>query len=203
MDRSAATKVFGNPELLEKILLDVPSEDILVLQRMNRDTRNVVIASLKLQRKLFFCPTPSSTHTKPIVNPLLERAFNSACGYKPSKRERIDYSISTSEGIITRGKNDTLSKRSCTVVGATFHPPLTSRFSEPRSNNNRFVRGSWRMMLISNPPCDVFRENHTGYFFCKLYNQNRLGDLADATKRQEFIPHRVYEEWTRQLQGTL
>ena len=56
MTTTAASTVFGTYELLENILHALPTRDILLGQRVNRDWRDVVKRSHKLQRALFIMP---------------------------------------------------------------------------------------------------------------------------------------------------
>lgn len=69
---SARERALALPELLEAIIIQLPLQDILVnAQRINREWHVIVISQV-VQQMLFFEPLSSS---KPIYNPLLEKAF--------------------------------------------------------------------------------------------------------------------------------
>lgn len=54
-----AAKVFGVTELLEKILLELPMTDLLLIQRVSRQFKSTIDGSITIQQALFFKPLPS------------------------------------------------------------------------------------------------------------------------------------------------
>lgn len=60
------------PELLESILLQLPLQDLLRVQGVNKTFRDAIKASHQLQVKLFFKTDPPKDGSS-IVNPFLER----------------------------------------------------------------------------------------------------------------------------------
>lgn len=64
------------PEVLEMILLKLPTQDLLInAQRVNSDFRDIIANSPKLQQKLFFRLKPTDSPTKVRINPFLEKFF--------------------------------------------------------------------------------------------------------------------------------
>ncbi|KAF7189536.1 hypothetical protein HII31_09176 [Pseudocercospora fuligena] len=66
-ERTAAQKVFGTYELLEKILLEADIKTVLLSQRVDKTFQHVIDRSTGLQQKLFFKSCP---HTEWLANPL-------------------------------------------------------------------------------------------------------------------------------------
>ncbi|CZT24633.1 uncharacterized protein RCC_10358 [Ramularia collo-cygni] len=73
----AAQRVFGTIELLEMILLDLPTQKLYTCQRTSKTFRDTIAQSLKLKRKMFLAPEPLEAHatSKPKANPLLSGQF--------------------------------------------------------------------------------------------------------------------------------
>jgi hypothetical protein len=79
---AAATQVFDTTELLEIILYELPTKDLLFAQRISKQTKAVIDNSTKLQQALFFKPVPADSKiyqngkciakTEVLKNPLLE-----------------------------------------------------------------------------------------------------------------------------------
>ena len=67
-------------ELAEKILLHLPMQDLLLMQRVNVRAKALITDSRPLQEALYMAPAP--THTKngqiirPVLNPLIRKYFN-------------------------------------------------------------------------------------------------------------------------------
>jgi hypothetical protein len=72
LDIHARNTVLSTMELLEMILCQVDMKTVLLAQRVNTKWRDIVGASLPLQRHLFFAPDPPvpGARTKPIHPPL-------------------------------------------------------------------------------------------------------------------------------------
>lgn len=72
LSMSASARFFGIPELLEMTLLRVPTLRILVIQRVNKNFRDIINASGPLQQKLFFKAEPRSTNINRVEwNPFM------------------------------------------------------------------------------------------------------------------------------------
>lgn len=69
---SAASRFIDVPELLEIILLDLPLQDLLRAQRINKTVCNTIGNSSQLQRRLFSKPTKRRQGTS-ALNPFLNR----------------------------------------------------------------------------------------------------------------------------------
>ena len=68
-------RIFAIPELLERILLHFPERDLLLAQRVNRCFRDIITASVQLQRKLFLTADIESEDglaTKLKSNPFID-----------------------------------------------------------------------------------------------------------------------------------
>lgn len=55
---SAVSRVFNTPELAEAIFLNLPVQDVLIIQRVAKPWYDTIKGSKKLQRSLFFLPLP-------------------------------------------------------------------------------------------------------------------------------------------------
>jgi hypothetical protein len=77
-----ASSIFGVPELMEAILLELPMKDVLLSRRVNKQFKATIEGSVELQQALFFVPscqrstqdTKSTTATdhylsEPLVRP--------------------------------------------------------------------------------------------------------------------------------------
>jgi hypothetical protein len=67
-------RVFETPELLESILLCCPLREILRIQVVSCNWRNIITGSPSIQQRLFFQPITSIDH-EPDLNPLLQILF--------------------------------------------------------------------------------------------------------------------------------
>ncbi|SMQ48842.1 unnamed protein product [Zymoseptoria tritici ST99CH_3D7] len=152
---SAASRVFHLPELLESILLQLNTKDLLLGQRTTQDFRNTILGSVRLRRKLFLEPDwdlqgcgfaannlNNRPGRKPLNNHLLLRAF-------PGCYPTITLVIS-SDGrsqqttFATRGK-DEWSWDVCISFPADTKPIVSPAVTYPEA--------SWRKMYLSQPPC--------------------------------------------------
>ncbi|KAK4623603.1 hypothetical protein CLAFUW4_05464 [Fulvia fulva] len=76
--RVKALEVFGTPELLEHILLQLPPSDILRSQQVSRSWRDGVDGSVRIQRRLGLAPSATGFYYSP-----LERHFHHPSDYMP------------------------------------------------------------------------------------------------------------------------
>lgn len=182
MAGSAAEKVFAIGELLEQILLDVPSKDIFVLQRVNKDTRATVERSSKLQQKLFLAPSHvrKGRRQRPELNPLLRSALNYATGYDTRSMPLFYLATEHNAALTTQSERFHPTTQPGFTVYCLARPHLHFLF-ESIGTKGSVPRASWRDMLITNPPCKEFRSEGVDGAG-KVYTQTTLGDLIDAMK---------------------
>ncbi|KXT07520.1 hypothetical protein AC579_195 [Pseudocercospora musae] len=77
-DGAAAARTFNVPELLELILLHMPTRDLLLVQRVSAQFRVTVVCSKQVRQALFLESESSSQHHNDQVrrlNPLIEKMF--------------------------------------------------------------------------------------------------------------------------------
>ncbi|CAK1360626.1 unnamed protein product [Cercospora beticola] len=79
---AAAARVFAIGELVEMILLELPTKDLLLSQRINRACKTAVDSSNRIQKALFFipgvCRDANVEHITPDVKPSPESTSDSA-----------------------------------------------------------------------------------------------------------------------------
>lgn len=67
----AVRRVFETAELLEMVLLDLPMDQLFVVQRIPKTVRNRIAESIKLQRKVWLAPETEKTMEEDDVwNPI-------------------------------------------------------------------------------------------------------------------------------------
>ena len=157
---AVTAKVLALPELLEEILIKLPQQDLLRVQRVNTIFRDI-IQKPRVQRKLFLCvkePTKRTIH--PRINPLARRvlkagtsdARNASASY-PGKLRSFTVHIDHCKG---------------TESGTKF-------------GILRLPEGTWRDMWISDPAYDlVVYDTGKGSFHLPGM---KLGDLQDELLR--------------------
>ncbi|KXS98465.1 hypothetical protein AC578_8057 [Pseudocercospora eumusae] len=77
---TAATKVFGIVELLEKILLKLPRTNLFAVQRVNTTFRDTIVSSCKLQEKMCkpLCATPRKNGEMFLLPRSIQRATHAS-----------------------------------------------------------------------------------------------------------------------------
>jgi len=161
---SPAERVFYIPELLETVLMNLSTKDLLLSQRTSRAFRHTVQGSVRLRRKLFMEPDwnlegrlfDAWSHNnrpgrKPENNRLLLRAFP---GCYPTitlvilndgpDAEQGEPSNSNGVNGIKRG-SEQWSWDVCISFPADQKPTAKPAVDYPEA--------SWRRMLLSQPPC--------------------------------------------------
>ncbi|GIZ48474.1 hypothetical protein CKM354_001153300 [Cercospora kikuchii] len=73
-DGTAGAQVVAIPELMEMILHELPLEEVLAAQRVNKDFKNTIRESHKLQKALFFKPIDNT-----VLRPLSKQSAPPAC----------------------------------------------------------------------------------------------------------------------------
>ena len=159
---NSGKRLINAPELLEMVLLELPSEDVLVFQRVNRAFRSVIAGSQPLQSHLFFTTNctpifPNSALLNPIIAqestlnriPLYFDENKCTLAYCPGGgRTRVyckTITISRDEGTGQKSINMVLDN-----LGFAFRVDGFGR-ERPAS----LGPGSWRRMYLSQPPCQI------------------------------------------------
>ncbi|KAF2255238.1 hypothetical protein BU26DRAFT_547233 [Trematosphaeria pertusa] len=122
---SAQDRVLSTPELLEHILAQLPTRDLLFAQRLSRHFRKAITLSPSLQQLLFFHASPFKEDRQWTLNPLLREVLV-PWFVRPSNR----WAMPTYESIeLLDGLDD-------------------------ESGRQAFLRpeASWRRMLLIQPP---------------------------------------------------
>lgn len=148
-----AAVVLAIPELLEEILIHLPNEDLLQLQRVNSRFRDTFARSLPIQRKLFIKTSASEDEDRPaMINPLFERLLISW----PSRHVR--------------------------VLGFDYTNPKSKYrilFDHMEWSTLEFIPvadSSWRQMWASDPPCQSVMNQGSHHFLAPAM---KLGELVD------------------------
>lgn len=87
------SRIFAIPELLENILLQLREGDLLLAQRVNKCFRNIITASIHLQRKLLLTADSESRDglATELKNPVLDIFRPQDCPCKPFRSNgRLD-----------------------------------------------------------------------------------------------------------------
>jgi len=127
------TEVFAIPELLELILLNLPSPDILRLATTSRAFNLLIKHSHRLQSKLYFrpncSPIPGDDNIDFHLNPFLEASF---------------------PGWLTSTNGQPAIPEHLRDANEPFTRSRWSRYPEAF----RYHQASWRNMLITQPPIE-------------------------------------------------
>ena len=171
-EASATTRTLHLPEILEQILIHLPSRDLLLAQRISRAFQLTISASPKLQRALFFSPDPAcpsspitylnpttgatSAHPRPQNNRLLLRAFP---GVYPTVSPVLVNLPPTREDLaLGRPGKEVWSWDVCISFPASpanKSPSDSSESSLPSTADpaTAYPSASWRRMYLCQPPC--------------------------------------------------
>lgn len=143
----AVTKVLSTPELIESILLHLDTRTLLTTaQRISPAFLAVITSSPRLQRTLFFRPSPSTTAFTP--NPLLLWAFPCLMPVLPPQPHSLyqaplhPSTLFIPAGNYGRGPRD----------DNEILPMTDVRFDGRRNLSFTRKGASWRRMLLSQPP---------------------------------------------------
>ncbi|KAK3672157.1 hypothetical protein LTR78_007910 [Recurvomyces mirabilis] len=137
---SAATAVYDTTELLEMILLHLPARHLLLSQSLSRKCRDLVQASPKIQRRLFYKPADNvSLH-------LIEGWYDIAT--RISNNERCSWTRAVNLAKMFRMNKRSYFARHPTSSTARLHGFMTAvKLDELASD----IEGSWRRMYITSP----------------------------------------------------
>lgn len=155
---TAARKALATPELLEAILLELPSLDLLISQRVNKQFKATVEYSIKAQQKVFLKSPPKRGDGAVTVNPLflciLHRHFPACRVYVSQDVENKAgtflgvETISNTAGLICKESN-----YMCIELGSFDYD------SAPTSP----WRGSYTKMAAIDSPVTIDVRNESGY----------------------------------------
>lgn len=160
---NAGPRLVNISELLEMILLELPSEHLLFAQRTSRQFRKVIAQSRPLQQRLFLDTLSTdailaSTILNPIITkeqtlphvPLYFDKNTLAMAYcHGDGRERV-YCTSAAVERDQTSKKEWIDLR---LTNKFF--PTTSNFWSCEARQGPFGAGSWKQMCLSQPPCEV------------------------------------------------
>lgn len=162
-EQLVSAKVFDTYELLEMILYELSTKDLLLSQRVSKLWKAVVDSSAKLQQALFFQPIPGGplgpgssglSEFRALKNPLLTRIFQ-------------NFDRFGSEGF-----------QSDNIEGSLGPPDLWGPGPRPEEIVWRGESASWRRMQPCQPPI-------RNCFFAEC---NWFDDLKDCHSVSSFSP---------------
>jgi hypothetical protein len=167
---SSPTAVLATTELLELILLFLPTLDLIRAQRVSRSFRNTIIHSQSLQEVLFLRPNirPNLQIPLPDLNPLFAHHAaldNHGIGFID---EGIRYYMTSPQRILVPNPIHTIPEKGYGNwhLGISIQD-LDPALAEDSSTSPSTEDGSWKAMYLSNPPCDihvkVWKTNKGGY----------------------------------------
>ena len=149
-------------ELLEMILLELPSEDVLFAQRASRQFRRVIAQSHPIQQRLFLSALPTDAASAGVIlNPILTKKrtlphvplyfdkHNMTMAYCHSESRQRVYCTSAA---VEKDKATGTEWIDLRLTNSFFSTTLFS-YGEPRQGP--FGAGSWKHMCLSQPPCEV------------------------------------------------
>ncbi|KAK5713775.1 hypothetical protein LTR17_017459 [Elasticomyces elasticus] len=145
--RDSTTKVLDTTELLECILIHLDNRTLLLSQRVNSTFQATITTSIHLQRKLFLRPestSAGSTSSPKTPNKRFNPLFLDEFGRSLPRIKAVDRSRS--------GKKHTFfvnRKRKLILESTTSRPAKAAD-----------MKGSWRKMLLTQPPTPVRFERH-------------------------------------------
>lgn len=173
---TAATKVFSIPELLENILFHLPVLDIVKATGVSRMIRNVVQASLELQRKLFLSPSKDEAEYWRITTPRSDDYKSESLLYRKMPSGIVDATIKAHLDAAAKDPDgwyhpahDLKVVSICPMVELSkcgFKSPTGLRYLPwPESFELRLrikpracrALVPWKSMFITSPPCQEAR----------------------------------------------
>lgn len=158
----AGHRLTRTSELLEMVLHELPSEDILFAQRISRQFCSVIAGSRPLQLRLFFTIQPATPiSTSIVLNPIMTQKWVLACIpiYFDAAEVAMAYCyrvgrkrVFCTKAIVERDQTTGQEWVHLKLTDSYFPEPLPT-FDEPR--RTPFGAGSWKRMCLSSSPCEV------------------------------------------------
>ena len=150
MSSQAVYRVYSTFELLEDILLRLPTRQILVLQRVCRLWKTTIENSNRIQQELFFQPAAKDydKNSEIKVNPLIIEKFNVHWGNRNRADGLWNNNVDSKRVLI---RNYIVDEWEWQCKPLAYYPNrLYARAPESRAFTYRDA--SWRRMLVSRPP---------------------------------------------------
>ena len=136
-----SAQVFATPELLELVLLLVPTKTLLSARRVNKTWRCVIKTSTRLQEALSLNPSPEPLFSRPAPIGLLPLYFD-------RKLARTGANIYNNQARLTEWKSS-ISTSSSNILGQIFS---TAEPSERREGSERSPPPVWgRFFAMARP----------------------------------------------------
>lgn len=159
---SAAHRVYGTTELLEKVLLQLLTKDLLLAQKVNRRFKAVIDACPGIQRALFFkpgrAPKDGKHLTEPFANPLFASKYfpNTSVLVVHSHPKQVTFlrAVYTHEFENAKDKDRKKERRAVLSLRTVRCDELACKTS--RLIKKLHVNGSWRRMLLTQPPLETW-----------------------------------------------
>lgn len=146
-------------ELLEMILLELPSREILFAQYVNKQFHSTIVRSRLLQLRLFLTVDPSTSMPKNVnLNPILtdKSILPHIPIYFDEERRKLAYCHRENRRRVycttATSVKDDITGRDWVHLKFTNLCPFTW-FEEARYSP--FGAGSWKQMCLSQPSCDI------------------------------------------------
>ncbi len=162
---SAATNVFGIPELLDMILEHAPTRDLLLQQRTNKSWQATIPRSIPMQKKWFLKPT-----TDPPNGNARKTFLGSQIEWNPFLAK-----------ISTPPDRNTGDIHCCDFNSTQLN--LDSRYN-----------ASWQQMLVSSPPSSiVYLGRYGGLSWSKKISPPegeagvRMEQIVEALKKRDYV----------------
>ncbi|TKA21732.1 hypothetical protein B0A50_08668 [Salinomyces thailandicus] len=164
--KTARIAFFASTELLESVLLDLPTRDLLLSQRVNKQCKSVIDGSQVLQQALFLLPVPQvqsedAPNLAPKLNPLFDygKFVPSRAGNRPVITDKNGSVFVPELAKTTMDDNQSVWLHLYLVTPGTqvYNQDVVSRVE-------CHPTGPWRQMLLSQPPCPVGVTSHGGAF---------------------------------------
>lgn len=156
---TAAEQALGIPELLEPILLALPPLDIVVVQRANKNLKETIQNSTRIQQKLFYKRTSKDNgrNSMEVLNPLLSQflkhfsieAESYICDSQGQLVSRTLHAIVSDDSNDILNEDETIRIRDEDYVRLWLTPVGGTTSPSPPFN------GSYKNMSISTLPFDV------------------------------------------------
>jgi hypothetical protein len=168
---SAQVQAFALPEILESILLHLPTRDLLVNAQLVCHSWNEVIQCRTLQQALFFEPIPASSIQELNFNPLLQEVF---FPWFDPRQQANRYS------------------RGAEIKALEWNS------SDKKKSAYRRKRASWRRMLPIQPPATIFEVDF--YSMAMAGSKRKKGEIpfADGVRMGTLYDY-VYKRISRPI----
>lgn len=195
----AAVRALAIPELLEAILVELPTLDHLRIQKVNTSFRAVIQRSSTTQQKLFFKPPTPRGNDTITINPLLVRCIryhSTNCPYVtlPLQQSNMfsSYYLCTFRSVYSEADF---------CVSADCGLTLDLRKADGQFRTLDLPFGSFKDLLIADAPIPVSVEAPEGGFETLSKSGDvdivTLGEVIEALHRASLEEKMEFIGWTR------